>query len=195
VIPLTVIFLVVLSTDRDPPLQFRNATRQLHPWISELARASVIQRIDCHHIVRSFFKRWTLLTRQQQQILLTTPPTSCTTRIRKTRHRSLGKCVSSCVLPRFLRRNVIPLTVIFHCRFINKSGSATAISKCDKTVAPMDIGASKSISHTTDRLPPYSPVVLQKMGTVDTSRATDSADDSTDFMYDSNKENTPQVTW
>jgi hypothetical protein len=49
----------------------------------------------------------------------------------------------------------------------------------------MDIGASKSISHTTDRLPPYSPVVLQKMGTVDTSRATDTADNSIDFMYDS----------
>jgi hypothetical protein len=82
----------------------------------------------------------------------------------------------------------------FSCRYVNRSGSATTISKCDKTVAPMDIGASKSISHTTDRLPPYSPVVLQKMDTVDTSRATDTADDSTDFMYNSNKENTPQVT-
>ena len=49
----------------------------------------------------------------------------------------------------------------------------------------MDIGTSKSISHTTDRLPPYSPVVLQKMDTVDTSTATETADNSTDFMYDS----------
>jgi hypothetical protein len=107
VIPLTVIF-VVLSTDRAPTLQFRNATRQvLHSWSLELARA-IIQLI-----VPSFFKRWTLLTRQQQQqTLLLTPPTSCTTPVKKTRRRSLGKCILSCVLPRFLCRNAIPLTVI-----------------------------------------------------------------------------------
>jgi len=36
-----------------------------------------------------------------------------------------------------------------------------------------------------NRLPPYSPIVLRKMDTVDTSTATDTADDSTDFMYGS----------
>ncbi len=71
------------------------------------------------------------------------------------------------------------------CRFVNRSGADTAISKCDKTGAALVvIGASKS-SHTANRLPPYSPIVIRKIDTVDTSTATETADNSTDFMYDS----------